>query len=129
MAGEIKRLRDGAFGEAAKDAAIVLIGDYNLVGSRKPLDIINKAGLKDVVCNATDGSAYTWRGLKADESFWSARLDIASTIGFTTVTGHVFDTARINNDQLESFGVNSTDSSASDHLMLVVDCELYCKRF
>lgn len=43
----IKKLRQGGFGENLKDAGIVIVGDYNLVGSRKPLDIVRAAGVKD----------------------------------------------------------------------------------
>ncbi len=39
LAGQIQRLRNGDFGEKAKRAGIVVVGDYNLVGSRTPLDI------------------------------------------------------------------------------------------
>jgi predicted extracellular nuclease len=59
LVGEIKRLREGVFGEKGKNAPVVLIGDYNLVGSRKPLDVINAGGLQDVICTAGDGRAYT----------------------------------------------------------------------
>ena len=121
---EIKRLREGAFGEAAKTAPVMLIGDYNLVGSRDPLDIINAAGLKDVVCTAGDGTAHTWRGLTTSESFWPGRLDLVATTGFHSVNGRLFDTGRLSESELEQLGVAKQDSLASDHVMLVVDCEL-----
>ena len=123
LVGEIKRLREGAFGEGIKNAPVVLIGDYNLVGSRKPLDIINAAGLKEVVCKGSDGAAYTWRGLKPDSSFWPGRLDLASTAGLSSANGRVFDTGRMPETELQRLGVAGEDSLASDHLMLVVDAQ------
>jgi len=124
LVGEITRLRDGAFGKEAQSAPVVLIGDYNLVGSRKPLDVINAAGLSDVICSSSNGSAFTWRGLKPDESFWPGRLDLVSTNGFQSVIGRVFDTAQLADSQLEQLALDKSDSLASDHLMLVVDCKL-----
>ena len=116
---EIKRLERGDFGEVAMRAPIVLIGDYNLVGSRKPLDVINAAGLKDVHCTASDNSVHTWRGLKPDVSFWPGRLDLVSTRGFESVTGRIYDSKKV--DQNES-KFEHEDSEASDHLMIVLDC-------
>ena len=124
LVGEIKRMKEGAFGEEAKNAPVLLIGDYNLVGSRKPLDIINAAGLHDVICTGGDGTAHTWRGLKPDESFWPGRLDLVSTTGFKAVNGRVFDTGRLTETERKQLSVEKADSLASDHLMLVVDCEL-----
>ena len=40
LAENIAGLRKGEFGDKCKKAGIVVIGDYNLVGSRKPLDIL-----------------------------------------------------------------------------------------
>ena len=89
-----------------------------------PLDIINATGLRDVTCTAGDGTAHTWRGLKADESFWPGRLDLVSTTGFQSVHGRVFDCSCLSKAELEQLAVEPSDSAASDHLMLVVDCEL-----
>ena len=44
LADNIRGLRKGEFGDKCKKAGIVVIGDYNLVGSRKPLDILKRAG-------------------------------------------------------------------------------------
>ncbi len=122
LVGELKRMRDGAFGELVKNAPVVVIGDYNLVGSRKPLDVLNEAGLTDVVCRAADGSAFTWRGLKPDESFWPGRLDLVTAVGFGAVSGRLLDTGRLSDAARQEIGLNADDSSASDHLTMVVDC-------
>ena len=121
LVGQIKRLKVGEFGNEAKDAPVVLIGDYNLVGSRKPLDVFNSAGLKDVLCRAVDGSAYTWRGLKPDESFWPGRLDLVIVSGGLDGKGYVMDTGRMTEEQLKAMELREDDSLASDHLMSVVE--------
>jgi exonuclease III len=79
LADRIRRMRQGEYGEKCKNGGIVVIGDYNLVGSRKPLDILRKAGLTDLLLRAAgDGAAYTWRGLRREESFWPGRLDVVA---------------------------------------------------
>lgn len=124
LVGEIKRMRDGAFGVDAKVAPLVLIGDYNLVGSRKPLDQLRAAGLKDVLLRfPNDGSAYTWRGLTAEESFWPGRLDLLThSDDLTPLKALVLDTERLKPWQLRELGwPKKNDSRASDHLMLIGD--------
>ena len=71
LVGQIRALRNGDFGEELQQAGIVIIGDYNLVGSRKPLDIIKTAGMTEwVLPGMVDGAAFTRRGIRKKESFW-----------------------------------------------------------
>jgi hypothetical protein len=86
------------------------------------LDVLNAAGLRDTICRAPDGSAYTWRGLQVEESFWPGRLDLVSTYGFGAVTGKILDSGRISAAARNESGLEAEDSSASDHLTVVVDC-------
>ena len=118
----IKKLRDGGFGAAAADAPVVLIGDYNLVGSRKPLDKLYESGLKDILLRARDGSACTWRGLNARESYWPGRLDLASVAGVDHAHGYIINTELMPDARRKKLGVEIDDSRASDHLTLVLDC-------
>ena len=125
IVGEIKRMREGEIGEKAKDAPIVVIGDYKLVGSRKPLDVLNKAGLADFLMRSPiDGSAYTWRELDAnkDQAFWPGRLDFV-THGprLKPLRGLVLDTAKLSADELKTLALHKEDSRASDHLLLICD--------
>ncbi len=122
IVSEIQRIRKSELGVITQFTPVVVIGDYNLVGSRKPLDVINAAGLKDVICQSVDGGATTWRGLEADSSFWPGRLDIASVSGFGSITGRIFDSSQLGEDVVQRPGVQPGDSTASDHLMLVLDC-------
>lgn len=77
-------MRQSELGLVTQSTPVVVIGDFNLVCSRKPFDIniINAAGLKDVICRSVDGEATTWRGLKPDSSFWPRRLDLAAYSGY-----------------------------------------------
>ena len=75
LVDRIQRLRRGQYGERFKDAAVVIVGDYNLVGSRQPLDIIKTAGLTDWLLHRVgDRAAVTWRD--EDSEFWPGRLDL-----------------------------------------------------
>ena len=122
VVGEIRRMRNGDLGDRFKDLPIVLIGDYNLVGSRKPLDILAEAGLKDVICRDSNGSAYTWRGLKPNESFWPGRLDLAThSAGLKPLQAFVLNSSRLPQETLGKLKLNPQDSRASDHLLLLVD--------
>ena len=77
LVGQIRALRNGEFGEKLRQAGIVIIGDYNIVGSRKPLDIIKTAGMTDwILPGIGDGAAFAWREIRNDESFWPGRLDV-----------------------------------------------------
>jgi len=124
LAVQIRKLRDGGFGDGARTAGIVIMGDYNLVGSRQPLDILKAAGLTDVVLRVpADGAAYTWRSLRKPESFWPGRLDLVTYDRGTLqqAKGFVLDTSRLTETELGTLGLRARDSLASDHLIVVAD--------
>ena len=78
LAVELNRLRNGDYGDELQNAAIVVIGDYNLVGSRRPLGILESLGLTErILLGQADYAATTWRG-RRDEPFWPGRLDVVS---------------------------------------------------
>ena len=52
------------------------------------------------------------------------RLDLVST-GFGSVDGRVFDAGRLSEMELQQLGLAKSDSMASDHLMLVADCDFF----
>jgi hypothetical protein len=123
LVDRIQRLRRGQYGDRFKEAAIVIIGDYNLVGSREPLDIIHTAGMTDwILPRVGDGAAITWRGGE-ESSFWPGRLDILTydTARLKPATGCVIDTSLMSQQALAGLALRVDDSSASDHLLLVAD--------
>lgn len=107
------------------DAPIVVIGDWNLVGSRTPLDLISARpgpGLREVrLRRLASTEMFTWRD--DPSSFWPGRLDLmaASPRELRTVGSFVLDTEELRPDELAALGVQRTDSDASDHLLLVAD--------
>ncbi len=93
---------------------VVVIGDYNLVGSRDPLTHLERKGFQELVCLKDDLTATTWRGLAETESFWPGRLDIVVSKGLTPLRGQVFDSSLQPN-------VDTSLSLASDHFMVMGD--------
>jgi len=124
---EIRRLRNGEFGEHLREAAVVIIGDYNLVGSRKPLDTLKTAGLTDwVLPGMADDAAYTWRRTRQEDPFWPGRLDIVcyDPTRLKQTNGCIVDTSRMSEQTLWDLRLFSHDSWASDHLLIVADFQL-----
>ncbi|WP_168566860.1 endonuclease/exonuclease/phosphatase family protein [Crateriforma spongiae] len=115
VAVAIDQIRNGDFGDVVSSAPIIVLGDYNLVGSRDPLDIIEAANMAPVTLRSPiDGSAVTWAGMKASESFWPGRLDWAAVSDVVDVrSGWAIDHRSIGPDA----------EPVSDHKMLVVDID------
>lgn len=123
IVGEVKKMRDGEFGDVAKDASVIVVGDYNLVGSKIPLQRLVDAGLQELLCkNPANGEAATWRDPRVG-SFWPGRLDLLCHDGkMEALRGVVFNTGTVPEDQLGD--VKKDDSLASDHLMLIGDFKI-----
>jgi hypothetical protein len=130
LAATIKKLRDGTLGAALdpwRDAPVVVVGDWNLVGSRKPLDLmLDPAGpalshwqLRHLLVD----DVFTWR---ADDPFPPGMLDLLvhSPTRLTRKNGYVLDTADLDAAALGALGLQDADSEVSDHLMLVADFQL-----
>jgi hypothetical protein len=115
----IKRIRSGEFGEVAKTARLVVLGDYNLVGSREPLETVLTAGLKEVTLRSVvDGSTATWRGVTKKETFWPGRLDYVAADELSgKASGFLVRAAEIG----KLTGAENSDPLATDHAMLVLD--------
>jgi len=103
---------------------IVVSGDWNLVGSRTPLNILTDVAVglveAEPLQNGRRASA-TWRN--AGSSFAPGRLDLtAFSDGVLAPMNLVlFDSAQHDPAALAALGILSSDSAASDHLMLVSD--------
>lgn len=110
------------FGE---ELPILLAGDWNLVGSRSPLDLtINPAGpnLRQVeLRHAGSQEVYTW--FAPDSSFGPGVLDLAAVDRRSSkrTSGFLLDTRLVSPASLNSYGLQPGDSAASDHLLMVVD--------
>jgi exonuclease III len=107
---------------------VVIGGDWNLVGSREPLDIARGGADLDNseldVARALvlgDAAMYTWRD--AATGFPPGRLDVIvySDSSAEVVNAFVLDTGRLADRALARMGLDRTDSRASDHLPVVVD--------
>jgi len=107
------------------DAPVIVIGDWNLVGSRTPLDIIEDPAGPALIAldmpNLIGESRLTWRN--PSSSFAPGRLDLLTyddaILG--APKAYLLDTALLNGTERSALGVQASDSDASDHLMLVAD--------
>jgi len=105
---------------------IVMVGDYNLVGSRTPVDLLaikEITGLANwVLPNLVGESVVTWRG-GLRSSFSPGKLDytLYSQDRLTRKNGFVLDSELLNQAELNQLGLERTDSGASDHLLMVTD--------
>lgn len=106
--------------------AIVIVGDFNLVGSRTPLDmIIDKKvyGLKDwLIPNLIGESVVTWRG-GPRASFSPGKLDyiVYSTRTLIPKNGFILNSELLNRTERRQLKLDVSDSKLSDHLLLTVD--------
>ncbi len=132
----IDDLRAGTLGGALQphaDAPVVLVGDWNLVGSRTPLTMVeDPAGpdLREVAMAPLAGnSVATWRGGSTGPgSFLPGRLDLL-TVQRADVRVHkafTLDTALLAPSTLAGLGLQADDSDGSDHLLLVADLSILC---
>ena len=105
---------------------IVIVGDFNLVGSRTPLDVIvdrKVYGLQDwLIPNMVGESVVTWRG-GSRASFAPGKLDyvIYSTKTLVPGNGFILNSELLNRTELKQLSLNAADSGVSDHLVMTVD--------
>lgn len=106
----------------------VIAGDYNLVGTRTPLDLLAEGldtdGSNLAVADAAtlgDNAVFTWRDWSSP--FTPGRLDFAlySDASGKAVHAFVLDTSRMSQETLARLGLDAADSAASDHLPVVLD--------
>jgi len=134
LASAIIALRGGTLGaafEPFRDAPVVVLGDWNLVGSTTPLEVMTDpsgAALERWLLRhlAGDGAIFTWRS-DALGSFAPGTLDVlahgsvpqAGTLA--PLAGYVLDSGELDGAMLAELGLRATDSLATDHLLLVAD--------
>ena len=116
---------DDSDGPSTKPS-IVMIGDFNLVGSRTPVDMLvnqKSSGLNDWrLPNLVGESIITWRG-GLWSSFSPGKLDYCLYTGeaLTPKNGFVLNSELLDEGELKQLALESTDSKVSDHLMAVAD--------
>ena len=108
---------------------VIVIGDFNLVGSGTTIRVLadpDGADLKQSILSRLDGqSVQTWRSL-TNGRFPSGRLDTVmySPGKLVHQNGFVLDTVQLSQAERQALDVRKMDSRASDHLMLVADFAL-----
>ena len=112
------------------DAAVVIGGDLNLVGSASPLSTLRTGlgvggGDLDIarVQRLRDRSLVTWRTTRSGDPFSPGRLDYVLYRGsvLRVERAFVFDAADLSPDALEQLRIRESDTRQSDHFPLVVD--------
>ncbi|MFG0257462.1 MAG: hypothetical protein ACF8GE_06135 [Phycisphaerales bacterium JB043] len=125
MRATIDAFQSGSFGSPLDGYAgspVIVVGDWNLVGSRTPLDIVMGADQQELLLrNLIGDDVITWRN--DSSSFAPGRLDLLSHTGndLFPLHSYVFDSERLDASELSLLAMLSDDSLASDHLMLVAD--------
>lgn len=131
-----KRIAEATAVHAAMESALgssstlvrVIGGDFNLVGSGTPLEIMAQGldsdgsplSAADAMVTG-DSASFTW--FNTAEKFPPGRLDFVlySDNSASVTSSFVVDTRRLSPRALAQLGVDRTDSAASDHMPLVVD--------
>jgi len=127
QAAAINRAMKAAL-DSAKPALRVFAGDFNLVGTRAPLETL-RAGLDTDGSDLAvadpqrfgDAAYYTWADARTE--FPPGRLDFAlySDASAQVVQSFVVDTSLFSTKALARMGLDAGDTGASDHLPVVVD--------
>lgn len=132
LIGVLNNLRAGVLGAALlpyRQAPAIIIGDWNLVGSRTPLDmVLDPLGpnlTEALPANLIGEDVMTWRGSSTGSgSFSPGRLDLLAydaARGLNMTGAFLLDSQLLNAAELAALGLQSADSTASDHLMMVGD--------
>ena len=111
-----------------KDSGVVIIGDYNLVGSRKPLEEFTESAELGLahrpLGNLIGESVATWRSQEgAYKEFLPAVMDytVYSEQQLSPRNGFILDSQKLNRRELRELDLEEDDSQVSDHLMVVAD--------
>ncbi len=109
-------------------AKVVIAGDFNLVGSYKPMaamiDSLGAQGQDLTPIDAqilADASTITWTDEKS--RFSPGRLDwiLIDESTSTAANAFILDTRTLSDASLNMMGLQRNDSKASDHLPIVID--------
>ncbi|MBC8201140.1 MAG: endonuclease/exonuclease/phosphatase family protein [Planctomycetes bacterium] len=118
---EAKIIRRAA--KSPKSKASIIAGDWNLVGTKKPLKIVVGRDFTVVEALQPDGELYaTWSN--TNSPFTPGRLDWMVFNGkkIQTSNSFVLDSSDLDAETLEKYGLQRDDTAnLSDHLPLVAD--------
>ncbi len=112
-----------------KDVPVVVVGDWNLVGSRTPLDLWLSPNASDMkrerVVNQIGDEASTWASHDGLD-FWPGELDIFIHSRGTLFPRRVVSlhTSELDSAELSALGLQAGDSDATDHRMVIADLGL-----
>ncbi len=122
--------RAGALGDELApyaEAPIVLVGDWNLVGSGGALTTILEAerlSMVDAMPARLSGDDFsTWRDLTPDPGgFPAGRLDLlVHSADHPPLRSFLFESSDLDRRELDRLGIARDASRASDHLLIVAD--------
>lgn len=130
MRQAVVNLREANLGSSLKayhDAPFLLVGDWNHVGSNRPLEVfldddtLGSVDLAPMRLSGTNNA--TWRDLTPSSGgFPPGRLDLAiASDSLPVARRFLFSTRDLDDETLDAMGLEHATSEASDHLMLVVD--------
>ena len=125
-------VRAGSY-PVATNTPFVILGDFNLVGNQNTLDLILNGSAAPPDWDGTPLASvdpmnlrkrfnYTWRNDAAD-NYLPGKLDyvIVSDSVIAVENGFVLDTRLMDPGELFTLSLSSSDSDASDHLVVVAD--------
>jgi len=127
---EVRRDYRPAAADGGHGPAVVVIGDWNLVGSRRPLQEVtgdqgSSPGLRQLrMYDLTNRHAYTYYDQRG--SFTPGLLDLIAYCSDTLKARnrYLVETQALPPATLAELGLESGDSRGSDHLMMVADFQL-----
>lgn len=114
--------------DASKASIRIVAGDFNLVGTRPPLDLVRQNidadGSDMAIADAQvlgHDLVETWS--EDSNEFSPGRLDymVYSDASVTAKNAFVFNTRRMSAAALAKLGLDAEDSASSDHMPVVVD--------
>ncbi len=109
-----------------KNAPALLVGDWNLVGAVTPLSMWlaapSPAMTGTVIRHQIGDEGWTWAS-PGGTGFWPGVLDLAvyDASRMTLARALSLDTSELNAAELAALGLLATDSTATDHRLVVLD--------
>lgn len=127
----IQRFREGLLGPELREhrnAPIVVVGDWNLVGSRTPLDTLTLPQEPDLqrwlLSHLHSHEVWTWRNQGSDFTPGQLDLLIHSSEGLQRHNGFLLYSDYLSPETLDALGLDRADSRATDHTLMVADFSL-----